>query len=341
MRDLRLISAEAERLWGKTEQDPSRFNLGTEYLDWSGEQAEAYGGREVAVPLADTETTSQQQTLAQALAARAYGEGPSVAEIQMRKGGEQAVRSAMALRGQRGGSPMAAQYAAQQQAANIGLATNREAGMLRAGEMAQAQSQYATFLSQLRGQQAQEQQFGAQLQQRQQAMNDQMIAYYETQGFSREQAQMQAQLALEQMNAQERQALMDFTLGSGRHDVAMTEANIRSAEAGVETGGKAISGIGSILSMFSDRRLKKNIKSNDKDMDEFLSALKNYSYEYKDGKEVKGERHGVMVQDLLKSRAGKSITGKSDDGMGYIDVKEAIGPILAALGRLNDKIDGK
>lgn len=78
---------------------------------------------------------SDEQSLTQALIARANGQGQSVAEQQMMKGLDQSNQAAMGMAAsQRGVSPaLAARLAAQQQGQNA-TQTNQAAGMMRAQE---------------------------------------------------------------------------------------------------------------------------------------------------------------------------------------------------------------
>lgn len=98
---------------------------------------------------------AQQQELAQRLALMSSGQGgPSVAEQQMRAGQAQAMAQGQALAASARGGPgaaVAAQRAAQQQQALGSLATNREAGMLRAREQQVATEQLGGVLSGMRG----------------------------------------------------------------------------------------------------------------------------------------------------------------------------------------------
>lgn len=100
----------------------------------------------------------------------------------------------------------------------------------------------------------------------------------------------------------------------------------------VVSGGAAAAGS---LIKASDRRLKTGIAdANDKEILEFLAMLRPKSYRYKSG----GPREvGIVAQDLEKSRMGKNIVRDTDDGKG-IDVAQAAGAFLAALGNINSRI---
>jgi hypothetical protein len=84
--------------------------------------------------------------------------------------------------------------------------------------------------------------------------------------------------------------------------------------------------------MFSDRRLKTDIKPVDPaKLAELKKHLKAYSYKYLNTEHGEGERIGVMAQDLQKSELGRSIVFKDNDGNLKIDLAMGLGLALAAL----------
>jgi hypothetical protein len=188
----------------------------------------------------------QQQTLANALQARALGQGgPSVAELQQRRGLDAAIAAQRAQAASaRGISPgMAARLASQ----GISQAQSQVAGdaaMLRANEQMAAQGQLGNVLSGMRGQDTQSAQFQSGQQQQTnlanlqaalqaQAQKDQMAQFYtgsglgiDSQGFQAQQAaemaRLQAHNAAQGINAgvaagnqQANQALVGGLLGAG------------------------------------------------------------------------------------------------------------------------------
>jgi len=94
-------------------------------------------------------------------------------------------------------------------------------------------------------------------------------------------------------------------------------------------------------SYFSDENMKKNIKKSDSEatnkVDEFLNALESYTYEYKDEKNGKGEKSGVMAQDLEKSELGKQMVEDTKDGK-MVDVSQGFSAMLASISELNKEI---
>jgi len=93
--------------------------------------------------------------------------------------------------------------------------------------------------------------------------------------------------------------------------------------------------VGTVFSMFSDRRTKENIKDVSKeDLKEFFTAIDPKFYTYiNDDHEMaaKGERIGFMLQDVQNTKLGKLITKKGDDGLLSYDKDNLYGIILAGL----------
>lgn len=76
------------------------------------------------------------------------------------------------------------------------------------------------------------------------------------------------------------------------------------------------------------------------DVGQLLDNLKAYKFRYKDASEpgtAPGERYGIMAQDLEKSPMGASIV-VDDGGRKKIDTAQAVGVLLAAMARQNQKI---
>lgn len=112
-----------------------------------------YGAQIGGAATGQAQVGQQQRSLGQALAARARGEGPSIAEQQLQRTTQsQAAQIAAQLGAQRGVSPaMAARQAAMTGAAMQQSAAGQGA-MLRAQEQTQAQQLLAQHLAQQRGQ---------------------------------------------------------------------------------------------------------------------------------------------------------------------------------------------
>lgn len=123
------------------------------------------------------------------------------------------------------------------------------------------------------------------------------------------------------------------------YDAAQQQA--QQAKAGVMKDDKGTFGgilgtVGGMLAM-SDERTKTDIKPAGGDVDEMLSELKPYSYNYKDTKYGLGERLGIMAQDLEKSKMGSKLTVDMDGYRG-VDLSKAVSASLAGLARLHERL---
>jgi len=139
---------DAEKAMGFNEQ----MGLAQEDIDqWGG-----YANR--ALGMADQARGDQFASRGNALnalamqQAAAEGRAPSVAENQMRAGLDQSQRQALGLAASGRGNAAANMRNAMQQGAVAAGQANQQAGMLRAGEMAQARNAYSDASRSLRGQ---------------------------------------------------------------------------------------------------------------------------------------------------------------------------------------------
>jgi len=89
--------------------------------------------------------------------------------------------------------------------------------------------------------------------------------------------------------------------------------------------------------LFSDKNLKKEVKQSKKYVDEMLEKLKPYTFKYKNSKHGKGDRVGIMAQDLERSKMGKMLVKNTPEGKA-IDVKNAIGAVMASQARIMEKL---
>lgn len=97
---------------------------------------------------------------------------------------------------------------------------------------------------------------------------------------------------------------------------------------------------------FSDAALKENIKKAEVDIDDLLTNLTPYEFNYKDQAHGKGTFYGVLAQDLEKSKAGKTLVVDKKEGKA-IDVNKAFHALLAAnsylakqVKELKEKVEG-
>lgn len=92
--------------------------------------------------------------------------------------------------------------------------------------------------------------------------------------------------------------------------------------------------------LLSDRRAKTDIAPGSLDVGAFLRDLKAYNFKYKDPEApgaAPGKRTGIMVQDLERNALGRSLVRETPGGK-TIDVNQATGAALAALGELNKRV---
>ena len=183
------------------------------------EGAEAAGERESPIAQAarieqqkQAQARQYQTQLLSQLQQRAAGMGPaSQGELMAQRQGALGAQSALGVAAsQRGLSPGAALRAAREQQASGGIAAQQQQQMIRTQEQQQAQQVLGQLSGQIRGQDiglatsqaGMEQQAGLANQAtnlQQTAQNDQMVQFYTNMGMSLEQAQIQAQIAREQM----------------------------------------------------------------------------------------------------------------------------------------------
>src|SRR5207253_1677438 len=155
----------------------------------------------------------QQMGLAQALAAQANGQGPSLAQGQLRQATDQGMNQAMALGASQRGDQASTQLRgiAMNQSALQGQA-NADSAQMAMQEQLGARNQLGQLLAGGRGQDlaqagqnasfqqgANQANLGASMQQR--GLNDQLSQYYMSQGMDMSKAQQQAALQLQQLNA--------------------------------------------------------------------------------------------------------------------------------------------
>jgi hypothetical protein len=108
---------------------------------------------------------------------------------------------------------------------------------------------------------------------------------------------------------------------------------------------KVAGGGGGAAGANSDVSLKENMNQSEKSgsemVEEFLNALKSYTYNYKD-KENNGQKNpdgkvtSVMAQDLEKSKLGKQMVTEGPEGK-MVDYGQGMAPLFAAIAELNQR----
>jgi hypothetical protein len=274
---------------------------------------------------AQGQIAAQQQDLASMLRSRATGGAPSLAEMMLgreRENNIAASRSAAAS--MQGLTPAMRARLAQSGMEQANISATQQGAMLRAQEQAQAEQALAAQLGSMRGSELgiAQANLGAQMQQRQ--ANDAMSA--QAQAVAAERARQEQAAAAEE--ARYKQQLLALQAQAQEGQLARNQ----------QSQGGMLSAAGSVLgAIFSDKTVKKNITSGEKEIGEFLDALGSaYTYRYKKSHDDGGKRHlGVMAQDLEKSQAGKRMVVN-------VGGKKAIAPdagtVLAALGAIHKRL---
>jgi hypothetical protein len=253
------------------------------------------------------QSQAQQQAVAplqtqalQQLGMAATGQGPSLAEVQMKAAQDRNLSQQLAaIQASRGGSAAANQRALLQGMGQSGRDIAQQAGIAR-------------------------------LQERDQFLNQANIASQNLR------TDIGGKLNLDLMPKQNLQNWEMSRVGS------VNQAQAANAAARNQLTGSLIGGAASIAgAALSDKKEKKDIKAADKDMKQFLDALTASNYEYKDTSKpgtAKGERYGVMAQDLEKTKVGASMVEDTPKGK-QVNYGQALGAILASQAALNKRLE--
>lgn len=86
----------------------------------------------------------------------------------------------------------------------------------------------------------------------------------------------------------------------------------------------------------SDTRVKEQVESSEGDIDEMLTNLKPYSYNYIGGR---ARHYGVMAQDLEKSQMGSRYVINDAHGIKYVDYGKMMPALLSIIAHLNKKVE--
>lgn len=263
-----------------------------------------------------TQVAGQQQALINQLQARAAGQAPSAAELQMQRGGDLA-RQALASQAasQRGASAGLSQRNLARTQAGLSQDLIGQTGMLRAQEQQAAEQSLAGALQGVRSQDQALMQQGQNL-----------ALQYMQLGMTVDQAQFMANQELEKLKQGARQSQAE--VGAKQQAGLLGAAGTVLAAPGVMT-------------MLSDKNQKINIEVGSKDVSKFLGALSAKKYDYKDTSipgTAEGKRYGIIAQDLEKSDMGKSLVIDTPHGK-MIDTNQAVGALLAAVSHLNKRME--
>jgi hypothetical protein len=313
---------------------------------------------------------SQQMALISALQAQAAGNGPSLAQTQLRSATDANIAQAMALAAsQRGGSAGGLGLRQiNQQTSNLNQQAATQSALLRAQEQMAAQQQLAGVLDTTRGadiglatnqasfnqqaslsnqqalnqaklaqaqltQQARQSNLEADMQQR--ALNDAQARFYDQNIIAMDQDAQQRAMLLEQLRAQQHSGIAgvnaDAYQAAGKSRAEMA-SGMGSAMAKAGMFGSALA---------SDERLKNvTAEKSDtkKDIQDFVKAIGYHKYTYKDHKFGEGEYVSPMAQELEKTALGKDMVIDTPEGK-MVNYARGFGTMLATAGMLNERLD--
>jgi hypothetical protein len=127
---------------------------------------------------------------------------------------------------------------------------------------------------------------------------------------------------------------------SGAGGIVSANQHENDAERNLAASG--LNSIGSVATLASDENKKTDIKPvAGNEMESFLRHISGFNFKYKDGGkspgEGPGERVGVMAQDV---HSGGPIGKMVSDGKS-IDMRQAIGALLAAVAHVNEKTNAR
>jgi hypothetical protein len=235
------------------------------------------------------------------LQSAANGTGPNAAAMQAEQMRQRNVANQYAMAASlRGRSPGAALAQAGQNAATINSQAAGQAAAQRAADQEQARRDYVTALGGLSGQDIQ-----------------------------RQNALLGAQLTSQGQGIQ--------------GEVGAAQASAANAAGSNSMQGGILSGAGSLIGAMSDERAKTHVHSGLSEANDMLDALSPRSFEYKaevkdDPRAGRGERLGIMAQDMERSPMGQRVVRQGAGGMKELDVGKGLGAALAALAALNGRV---
>lgn len=251
-----------------------------------------------------------QTGLTQELQRTINGTGPSVAQGQLQEGLGQ-IRSAAnsEAAGATGANAALARQNATLATGDAATKTNQDAAVLRAQEVAQAE-------------QAKGQVLGSQAGESSGMYGTNLAGANAAAGLA---GSEEGTLEGANQHATEQQNQLEFNLLNGAGTAAAKAA----------TGGGGATAV-------SDRREKTDVKKlGDSDMEQLLSKISGYGFDYKnpgEAGEAPGARVGVMAQDAQKAGPiGKSMV--VDGKPMKLDLPNAVGAALAAVAYLKKRID--
>jgi hypothetical protein len=289
----------------------------------------------------DAQARQIQMDLAARLQGVASGQQKGAGEIAVNRQVQQGLAAQMAqAASQRGGNAALAARGAARNAGAISTTGAGQAQQAALGDQAAANQALAGVAQGMRGQDIDVAGANANLQQQMNIRNlsaqDQKVFQQAGLDQSTSLSNMQARLQAMGMNDQAALGYLGLLFG---WDTAQLQAALAREANSSSMAGNLLQAGGALgaAAIMSDRRLKKRIRDASRDVDEMLDALKPQSYEYRDEKHGKGERAGIMAQDMERSRMGRAVVTEQPYGKA-LDVGKAISAGLAAVARLNERL---
>jgi hypothetical protein len=126
--------------------------------------------------------------------------------------------------------------------------------------------------------------------------------------------------------------------------IADLSAKYKSAQARNEETGMWLNmiatGIAAYAKLGSDERMKQNISSGDREIEQFLDAIDAYQYEYKDPKAIgrdSGLLIGIMAQDAERGGPmGNAMVSNGPRGK-QLDMNQGLAAVMAAQANLHKR----
>lgn len=253
-----------------------------------------------------------------------------------------------------GGSELAAQLFAQQAGAGRAAQRGFDVAALAKQRALEALTQKGALAERLRGQEYGEKSEAAKAADaiarfnveqeratREGNIQRQMAAAAERQRIGEANIEAQRAKAAMPVEAQKwlTQAEMEKAAGiSGQFSKAAQTAASEDAARKQQQSSMLSAGLTAAGMFFSDERMKENVEPVNKvDVDEFLSKLTGYKYNYKRPEMDGGSTGGVMAQDLEESEMGEGTVVDTPAGK-MVDGGKLIGAVTASLSNINDRL---
>jgi hypothetical protein len=309
----------------------------------TGPQAEFRGGQTALV-------SDLQNVLA--------GKTPSVAETQLARTVGRNIAGQQSLAASARGPNMAlARRTAAMNVGQLNAQAGADAALLRAQEQAGARAQLGDVLATGRGadvglatsqagleQQAAAENAGFQQQASGQNAGFRQQASATNAGFQQDASGRNLGSALDtrKTNVGEdagfRQDILRAQELAGNAEAAKFQAEKGNQQQQQAANAGIVNTLATVGSVLSDRRSKRDVEPEPRaEIAAFLRAIKPSAFEYKDDS-AGAERHGVIAQDLARSKIGRSLVVDTPKGKA-VAVPAAVGAMLAAMSDLNRRLD--